>query len=109
MKKWENGSSKVLDEVEVDMSPFINCSPKEGINKIKFTKSDYQGTVLEIEFKITEGVINNSNDNNNNNGVDFDEDVPVSSKTTTTMYQGGSSRDTASMPGLLDEIYRLNL
>jgi len=43
----------------------------------------------------------------NNNGVDFDEDVPVSSKST-TVYQG-NSRDTASMPGLLDEIYRLNL
>ena len=87
------------------MAPFINCSPKEGINKIKFTKSEYQGTVLEIEFKITEGVINNQMDNNN--GVDFDEDVPVSSKST-TVYQG-NSRDTASMPGLLDEIYRLNL
>ena len=61
IKKWENGTSKGIGEVELDMTPFIGkMTDSPDITRIKFTKSDYPNTVLGIDLRISDGTESSS-------------------------------------------------
>ncbi|TNV78995.1 hypothetical protein FGO68_gene11755 [Halteria grandinella] len=61
LKKWESASSRVIDEVEIDMAPFIN-SGTSNITRIKFpggsgSSDTGLNAVLEVDIKLQEGLL----------------------------------------------------
>ena len=73
LKRWETGSSRILDEVEVDMAPFIGRPQHECITRVKFLKSEFKNTFMEIEFKFQEGGLETSPSDYSPNTLDDDD------------------------------------